>query len=143
MQLNDELKSILLEMQSFRDTKLHCKDANVRVVDIFERTIMKIVRALGFTGEKLTLYSFRHAYAIRRITITGSIHDVMREMGHSNPQTTMRYLRFPEQRRLDDFPSLREYIFNHKNMPKNMQGGNKKMGTQYSNIANLLGSSDA
>ena len=143
MQLNDELKSILLEMQSFRDTKLHCKDANVRVVDIFERTIMKIVRALGFTGEKLTLYSFRHAYAIRRITITGSMHDVMREMGHSNPQTTMKYLRFPEQRKLDDFPSLREYILNHKNMPKNMQDGNKKMGTQYSNIANLLGSSDA
>ena len=137
MQLNDELKSILLEMQSFRDSKLHCKDANVRVVDILERTIMKIVRALGFTGKKLTLYSFRHAYAIRRITITGSIHDVMREMGHSNPQTTMRYLRFPEQRRLDDFPSFREYIEQRQNMPKNMQDGNKKMGTQYSNVSKL------
>ena len=137
MQLNDELRSILLEMQSFRDTKLHCKDANVRVVDIFERTIMKIVRALGFTGKKLTLYSFRHAYAIRRITITGSIHDVMREMGHSNPQTTMRYLRFPGQRRLDDLPSLREYIEQRQNMPKNMQDGNKKMGTQYPNINKL------
>ena len=110
MQLNDELKSILMELQLFRDTKLHCKDANVRVVDIFERTIMKIVRALGFTGKRLTLYSFRHAYTIRRITITGIIHDVMREMGHSTPKTTMEYLRFPEQRRLDDFPSLREYI---------------------------------
>ena len=143
MYLDDELKAILLEVQSFRDTKLHCKDANVRVVDIFERTIMKIVRALGFTGKKLTLYSFRHAYAIRRITITGSIHDVMREMGHSNPQTTMKYLRFPEQRRLDDFPSLKDYILNHKNMPKNMQDGNKKMGTQYSNIGNLLGSSNS
>ncbi len=101
------------------------------------------MRALGFTGKKLTLYSFRHAYAIRRITITGSIHDVMREMGHSNTQTTMEYLRFPEQRRLDDFPSLKDYILNHKNMPKNMQDGNKKMGTQYSNIGNLLGSSSS
>ena len=137
MQLNDELRSILLEMQSFRDTKLHCKDANMRVVDIFERTIMKIVRALGFTGKELTLYSFRHAYAIRRITITGSIHEVMREMGHSNPQTTMRYLRFPEQRRLDDFPSFWEYIEQRQNMPNNMQDGNKKMGTQYSNINKL------
>ena len=27
MQLNEELKAILLEMQSFRDSKLHCKDA--------------------------------------------------------------------------------------------------------------------
>ena len=36
LKLNEELKSILLEMQSFRDSKLHCKDANVRVVDILE-----------------------------------------------------------------------------------------------------------
>ena len=64
-------------------------------------------------------------------------------MGHSNPQTTMGYLRFPEQRRLDDFPSLREYIEQRQNMPKNMQDGNKKMGTQYLNIPNLLGSSDS
>ena len=73
----------------------------------------------------------------------GNIYDVMRDMGHSNPQTTMGYLRFPQQRRLDDFPSLKDYITNHRNMPKNMQDGNKKMGTQYLNIPNLLGSSDA
>ena len=137
MQLNDELKSILLEMQSFRDSKLHCKDANVRVVDIFERTIMKIVRELGFTGKRLTLYSFRHAYAIRRITITGSIHDVMREMGHSTPKTTMEYLRFPEQRRLDDFPSLREYIEERQNMPKSSIMGTNIMGTIYNDINKL------
>ena len=94
MQLNEELKSILLEMQSFRDTKLHCKDANVRVVDILERNIMRIVRALEFTGKRLTLYSFRHSYAIRRITmLNGNVFDVMREMGHTNTQTTMQYLR--------------------------------------------------
>jgi len=144
MQLNDELKSILLEMQSFRDSKLHCVDANERVCDIFSRTLNKIVTALGFTGKKLTLYSFRHSFAIRRITMTnGNIYDVMRDMGHSNPQTTMGYLRFPQQRRLDDFPSLKDYITNHNNMPKNMQDGNKKMGTQYLIIPNLLGSSDA
>ena len=80
----------------------------------------------------------------RRITMTnGNIYDVMRDMGHSNPQTTMGYLRFPQQRRLDDFPSLKDYITNHNNMPKNMQDGNKKMGTQYLIIPNLLGSSDA
>ena len=83
MYLNDELKSILFEMQSFRDTKLHCKDANVRVVDILERTIMKIVRALGFTGKRLTLYSFRHSYAIRRVTIS-DIFTVQRELGHKS-----------------------------------------------------------
>ena len=144
MQLNEELKAILLEMQSFRDSKLHCKDANERVCDIFSRILNKIVTALGLTGKRLTLYSFRHSFAIRRITMTnGNIYDVMRDMGHSNPQTTMGYLRFPQQRRLDDFPSLKDYITNHRNMPKNMQDGNKKMGTQYLNIPNLLGSSDA
>jgi len=140
MQLNDELKSILLEMQSLRDTKLHCKDANVRVVDILERNIMRIVRALEFTGKKLTLYSFRHSYAIRRITITGSIHDVMREMGHSNTQTTMQYLRFPEQRRLDDFPSLKQYIENRQNMQKSGSMVTKSMVTEYSNLPKLEGS---
>ena len=131
-------------MQSFRDTKLHCKDANVRVVDILERNIMKIVRALEFTGKRLTLYSFRHSYAIRRVTmLNGNVFDVMREMGHTNTQTTMRYLRFPEQRRLDDFPSLKDYIENHQNMQKNTIRGTEIRGTVYSNIPNLLGSSDA
>ena len=138
MQLNDELKSILLEMQSFRDTKLHCKVANARVVDILERVVMNIVRTLELTGKRLTLYSFRHSYAIRRITmLNGNVFEVMREMGHTNTQTTMQYLRFPLQRRLDDFPSLTKYMPNNDNMPKNMQDGNKKMGTQYSNIPKL------
>ena len=105
---------------------------------------MKIVRALEFTGKKLTLYSFRHSYAIRRITINnGNVFDVMKVMGHTNTQTTMGYLRFPLERRLDDFPSLREYIEQHQNMPKNTIRGTKGRGTLYDNIPNLLGSSDA
>jgi len=136
MQLNEELKSILLEMQSFRDTKLHCKDANVRVVDLLERTIMKIVRALGFTGKKLTLYSFRHSYAIRRVTMT-DIFTVQRELGHKSTSMTQRYLRFPEQRRLDDFPSLREYIEQRQYMPKNSMRGTKIRGTIYNDVNKL------
>ena len=138
MQLNEELKGILLEVQSFRDSKLHCKDANERVCDIFSRTLSKVVRALGFTGEKLTLYSFRHSYAIRRITITnGNVFDVMKEMGHTNTQTTMGYLRFPEQRRLDDFPSLKEYISNPQNMQKNTIRATNLRATIYDNINKL------
>jgi integrase len=141
MQLNEELKSILLEMQSFRDTKLHCKDANVRVVDILERNIMRIVRALEFTGKRLTLYSFRHSYAIRRITmLNGNVFDVMREMGHTNTQTTMQYLRFPLERRLDDFPSLKDYIENRQNMPKNVYVETDYVETIYSSIPKLTGS---
>ena len=138
MQLNEELKAILMEMQSFRDSKLHCKDANERVCDIFSRTLGKIVRALEFTGKKLTLYSFRHSYAIRRITITnGNVFDVMKEMGHTNTQTTMGYLRFPLERRLDDFPSLREYIEQHQNMPKNLYSDTENSDTLYSNLPKL------
>ena len=142
MQLNEELKSILLEMQSFRDTKLHCKDANVRVVDILERNIMKIVRALELTGKRLTLYSFRHSCAIRRVTMT-DIFTVQRELGHKSTDMTQKYLRFPEQRRLDDFPSLKDYIENRQNIGKNTIRGTEIRGTVYSNIPNLLGSSDA
>ena len=31
-------------------------------------------------------------------------------MGHRNVTTTQLYLEFPEQQRLDDFPSLEKYI---------------------------------
>ena len=137
MQLNEELKSILLEMQSFRDTKLHCKDANVRVVDILERNIMKIVRALELTGKRLTLYSFRHSCAIRRVTMT-DIFTVQRELGHKSTDMTQKYLRFPEQRRLDDFPSLKQYIENRQNMQKDGSMVTKSMVTEYSNIPKLI-----
>ena len=96
------------------------------------------LKELEFKGKKTTLYSFRHSYAIRRITITnGNIYDVMRDMGHSNPQTTMGYLRFPEQRRLDDFPSLKEYISNSQNMQKNTIRATNLRATIYDNINKL------
>ena len=63
--------------------------------------------------------------------------DLMRELGHANTQTTIGYLRFPEQRILDDFPSLREYILNHKNMPKSASMVTKSMVTQYPNVNKL------
>ena len=114
------------------------------MVDILERTVMRIVRALEFTGKRLTLYSFRHSYAIRRVTmLNGNVFDVMREMGHTNTQTTMQYLRFPLQRRLDDFPSLQQYVQNPQEMQKSTIMGTNIMGTNNNNIPNLSGSSDA
>ena len=127
-----------LIMQKFRDTKLHCKNANVRVVDIFERIIKDIIRSLGLRGKRLTLYSFRHSYGIRRITmLNGNVFDVMKELGHTNTQTTMEYLRFPIERRLDDFPSLKHYIKNPQNMHKSGSMVTKSMVTEYSNLPNL------
>ena len=51
-----------------------------------------------------------------------------------------KYLRFPEQRRLDDFPSLKDYIENRQNMPKNVYLDTKNSDTVYSNIPKLSGS---
>ena len=100
---------------------------------------MRIVRALEFTGKRLTLYSFRHSYAIRRVTMA-DIFTVQRELGHKSTDMTQKYLRFPEQRRLDDFPSLKDYIENRQNMPKNVYLDTKNSDTVYSNIPKLTGS---
>ena len=61
--------------------------------------------------------------------LNGNVFEVMREMGHTNTQTTMQYLRFPLQRRLDDFPSLKGYIQNPQIMEKSTIMGTKIMGT--------------
>ena len=106
--LNDRLKAILIEMHRFRDSYEY-KPAE-RAYERIAKTLMRSVRKLGFTGKRLSLKSFRHTYAVRRITTTGNIYQVMREMGHTQVTTTQLYLEFPEQRRLDDFPSLRKYI---------------------------------
>ena len=100
---------------------------------------MKIVRALEFTGKRLTLYSFRHSYAIRRVTMA-DIFTVQRELGHKSTDMTQKYLRFPEQRRLDDFPSLKDYIENRQNIGKNTIRATKIRATIYSNLPKLSGS---
>ena len=71
------------------------------------------------------------------------IFTVQRELGHKSTDMTQRYLRFPEQRRLDDFPSLREYIEQRQNMPKSSIKGTNFKGTQYPNVIKLNGSSSS
>jgi integrase/recombinase XerD len=129
IKLNEELKSILKEMHKFRDEYSSKYDKkiryahpqkgksfippyppNVRAYERISKTLKKVVRALDFKGKKLTIKSFRHTYGIKRVTMLGDIFQVAREMGHSNVTTTQLYLEFPEQRRLDDFPSLKKYI---------------------------------
>ena len=65
------------------------------------------------------------------------IFTVQRELGHKSTSITQRYLRFPEQRRLDDFPSLREYIEQHQNMPENTIRATDLRATIYSNLSKL------
>ena len=71
------------------------------------------------------------------------IFTVQRELGHKSTDMTQRYLRFPEQRRLDDFTSLREYIEERQNIPKSAIMVTKSMVTQYSNVNKLHDSSSS
>ena len=140
--LSEDLKAILMEMQSFRDEYVAggSPEPNVRAYTRISRTLLKITRALELTGKKLTIKSFRHTYGIRRVYLTGNIFQVAMEMGHKNVTTTQHYLRFPMDMIKSDFPSLAVIIDNMANIEINMQDGNKKMGTQYSNVNKLYGS---
>ena len=142
IQLSEELKAILMEMQSFRDEYVAggSPEPNVRAYTRISRTLLKITRALELTGKKLTIKSFRHTYGIRRVYLTGNIFQVAMEMGHKNVTTTQHYLRFQMDMIKSDFPSLAVIIDNMANIEINMQDGNKKMGTQYSNVNKLYGS---
>ena len=79
-------------------------------------------------------------HGIRRVYLTGNIFQVAMEMGHKNVTTTQYYLRLPMDMIKSDFPSLAVIIDNMANIEINMQDGNKKMGTQYSNVNKLYGS---
>ncbi len=74
---------------------------------------------------------------VKRVYMTGNIFQVAMEMGHKNVTTTQYYLRFPIDMIKSDFQSLAVIIGNMTNIQNNMQDWNKKMGTQYLNIANL------
>ena len=56
---------------------------------------------------------------------------------------TQRYLRFPEQRRLDDFPSLRAYIEERQNNVKSSISVTNNSVTKYPNVIKLNGSSSS
>ena len=138
IQLSDDLKAILLEMQAFRDgyIKMGSKRPNDASYERISKMFKKITRALNFdTNRKITLKSFRHHYGIKRVYTTGNIFQVAMEMGHKNVTTTQHYLRFQQDEIKQYFPSLIPIIDNITNV----QDGNKKMGTQYLNVFKLHG----
>ena len=139
IQLSEELKAILMEMQSFRDEYVAggSPEPNVRAYTRISRTLLKITRALELTGKKLTIKSFRHTYGIRRVYLTGNIFQVAMEMGHKNVTTTQHYLRFPMDMIKSDFPSLAVIIDKMSNMPKNVYLDTKNSDTIYNNLSNL------
>ena len=140
IQLSDDLKAILLEMQAFRDgyIKMGSKRPNEASYCRISNTLKKIVRTLNFdTNRKITLKSFRHHYGITRVYTTGNIFQVAMEMGHKYVTTTQLYLRFQLDEIKDHFPSLIPIIESMENMPKNAIRGTKIRGTIYSNVPNL------
>ena len=58
-------------------------------------------------------------------------------MGHKNVTTTQHYLRFQPDELKQYFPSLIPIIDNLNKRDENVQNGNKKMRTQYSNVYKL------
>ena len=143
IQLSDDLKAILLEMQAFRDVyKANgSPEPNVRAYCRISKTLLKIKRALNFnTNRKITIKSFRDHYGIKRVYTTGNIFQVAMEMGHKNVTTTQEYLRFQPDEIKEYFPSLISIIESMENMPKNVIRGTKGRGTLYSNVPKLLNS---
>jgi len=137
--LSPELQAILKEMHQFRDTinagsKISKKMGKatspaakssiptyppyMSAYNSIAKKLASTVKALGFKGKELTIKGLRATYGIRRVTITGDIFQVSREMGHRSVTTTEKhYLRFPLERRLADFPSLAKHIEKTENMP--------------------------
>ena len=135
--LAEDLKAILMEMQSFRDEYVAggSPEPNVRAYTRISKTLLKIKRALNFnTNRKITIKSFRHHYGIKRVYTTGNIFQVAMEMGHKNVTTTQLYLRFQADEIKDHFPSLAPII---ENMQKNSIRATKTRATIYSNVINL------
>ena len=100
-------------MQACRDmyTTNGSAKPNEAVYYRISKEMRKVVKSLKFSNKKrISLKSFRHTYGIKQITVTGNIYQVSRAMGHSKTTTTEIYLEYPEQRRLDDFPSLSKFI---------------------------------
>ena len=138
--LSEKLKAILIEMQSFRDEYVarNSPNPNEQAYGIISKKLLRITRALNFdTNRKISIKSFRHHYGIKRVYLTGNIFQVAMEMGHKSVTTTQHYLRFQLDELKDYFPSLIPIIDNLANIDKNVQDGNKKMGTQYSNVSKL------
>tara|TARA_B100000315_G_C14188782_1_gene412357 strand:- start:37 stop:585 length:549 start_codon:yes stop_codon:yes gene_type:complete len=139
IKLNDDLKSIWMEMQGRKQNYIDngSKRPNQASYERVAKVLKKIVNAIGITSREITLKSFRHQYAIKRVFITGNVVQVAMEMGHSQITTTQRYLRFQLDELIQYFPSLQPYVENLKNVGKNMQDGNKKMETQELSNINL------
>ena len=129
---SDELKYILMEMRDWRDGYIEegrsMENAQHRCYEVLRQRLDRAKKELGIGKvRKTTLKSYRHAYGIVRVQMTGNIQGVAIEMGHSNLSTTQKYLNIPPDMVADDFPSVKKYI--RLNEPKIGTMGTNTMGT--------------
>ena len=54
--------------------------------------VSKVTHRAGVKGKKLTPHSFRHGFAVRALRHGAKVPDLARILGHSNIETTMRYV---------------------------------------------------
>ena len=142
IRLNNELKSIWHEMYERMEiyTRNGSKRPSKACYERIAKTLRKIVEKLGINSRKISLKSFRHQYAIKRVFITGNVHQVAMEMGHSQITTTQRYLRFQPDELLQYFPSLQSIIKNMEEIQKSASMVTKSMVTKESSNINFHGS---
>lgn len=112
--LSEQNKETLKNIQAFRDSRAP-KEFDKKVESAYkyfsDQLRKRVLPRIAANGDRvLSLKSFRHSYCIFRITYSGSIADVQKEMGHTKSTTTDRYNKIDVKERLDDFPSLKKYV---------------------------------
>ena len=114
IKLDDDLLSVLNEMRS-RVTKAigisgHGSKSASRKWQIkkYSRIFKTCAIAEGFGEHKF--HNLRDTYATRRWAMTGDIHMVSKEIGHSSVRTTEKYANIDLEMLIDDFPSIAHII---------------------------------
>jgi integrase len=70
----------------------------------YSREFHKAAKQAGVIGRKF--HSLRHTAALRLYLRTKDIHEVFRQLGHANLNTTLIYMRYDPKKLMTDFPDL-------------------------------------
>lgn len=116
--INEEQMLVIKEMHELYKVK-PTRDHRMNYSKVFKKALIHCN-----IDEVKHFHSLRHSYGVRRrIETNGNLLKVMKEMGHSEYDTTLKYQRCEEHELADDFPSLRYLIESVEN------GSNKDIST--------------
>ena len=93
--------------------------ATISHIKYYSRIFKNVRNAVGIDSHK-SFHSLRHYFGKTMVTITGNIYKVSGLMGHSSVKVTEdNYVKgFDRKSTLRDFPSLKEYLIDTKNIQK-------------------------